>query len=285
MVPDTVSRASQALPVFVTRPEPQASAWCRALQVQLDARFVPEALPLIDIGPVTLPAAQARLREVGQDLASYAAAFFVSIPAVRYFMASLPGGVTAWNAAGVRAWAPGRGTWQALHELGVRPDLIDSPPPEAAQFDSETLWPLVRPQLEAARHQGQRVLRVRGADSQAECDPACAGAGRDWLGTRVREEGVALDTVVAYLRQPPVWDPLQRERMALQVQQPSLWVWSSSQALTHLHALLPGQNWQQAVAIVTHPRIGEAAGRMGFGRVVSSRPTVEDVVRSIQSVA
>ena len=222
MVPDTVSRASQALPVFVTRPEPQASAWCRALQVQLDARFVPEALPLIDIGPVTLPAAQARLREVGQDLASYAAAFFVSIPAVRYFMASLPGGVTAWNAAGVRAWAPGRGTWQALHELGVCPDLIDSPPPEAAQFDSETLWPLVRPQLEAARHQRQRVLRVRGADSQAECDPACAGAGRDWLGARVREEGVALDTVVAYLRQPPVWDPLQRERMALQVQQPSL---------------------------------------------------------------
>ena len=63
----------------------------------------------------------------------------------------------------------------------------------------------------------------------------------------------------------------------------SLWLLSSSQALEHLCAALPGQDWRQARALATHPRIAQAARNAGFGEVRECRPALADVAASIES--
>ena len=55
---------------------------------------------------------------------------------------------------------------------GVPLDCIDSPAPDATQFDSESLWQQVATQVRA----GDRILIVRGCSEGAEPGP---GIGRD----------------------------------------------------------------------------------------------------------
>jgi uroporphyrinogen-III synthase len=66
-----------------------------------------------------------------------------------------------------------------------------------------------------------------------------------------------------------------------------VWLLSSSEAAGHLLGLAPQADWSGAVAIATHPRIAQAAGVLGFGRVDVVAPTPQAVqawvTRSIQS--
>ena len=55
------------------------------------------------------------------------------------------------------------------------------------------------------------------------------------------------------------------------------------QAVRALRAALPGQSWAQARALATHPRIAAAARKAGFGLVCESRPTLPDVLASLNS--
>jgi uroporphyrinogen-III synthase len=64
-----------------------------------------------------------------------------------------------------------------------------------------------------------------------------------------------------------------------------VWLFSSSEAVANLRALLPDQSWQQARAVATHPRIAQAARDAGFAVVCESRPALADVVASIESFA
>jgi uroporphyrinogen-III synthase len=48
--------------------------------------------------------------------------------------------------------------------------------------------------------------------------------------------------------------------------------------------MLPAQTWESARAVTTHPRIAKAARSAGFGVVWESRPTLDAVVASIESV-
>jgi uroporphyrinogen-III synthase len=66
-----------------------------------------------------------------------------------------------------------------------------------------------------------------------------------------------------------------------------LWLLSSSQALQNLvqHHLpswpgLPRPCWGEAHALVTHPRIAEAAREQGIRHVHPTRPTLEAVVQA-----
>jgi uroporphyrinogen-III synthase len=61
-----------------------------------------------------------------------------------------------------------------------------------------------------------------------------------------------------------------------------VWLFSSAQAVANLGVRLPGQNWAQARALTTHPRIAAAAQKSGFGVVYESRPTLSDVVTALQ---
>jgi uroporphyrinogen-III synthase len=150
---------------------------------------------------------------------------------------------------------------------------IDAPAPDAAQFDSETLWASVQGQVRA----GDRLLLVRGGDSEGR------GQGRDWLVQQLVAAGVRVDTVVAYTRQAPHWSDSQRAGAAQAASDGSLWLFSSSEAAHHLALLLPGQDWSRARAIATHPRIAAAVQALGFGEVRAARPAFEDVLASIES--
>ena len=257
---------SPATRVLVTRPAAEAARWV----AQLQALGAPaQALPLIDIAPVADPAP---LRAAWQQLGDYAALMFVSSNAVQHFMAARPaeaGAPATWP----RAWAPGPGTARALQQAGWPAERIDTPAPDAAQFDSETLWPQIAAQVQP----GVRVLMVRGADAEGQ------GAGRHWLADQVSAAGGQVEWLSTYRRLPPVWDEATRTQAQIAASDGSLWLFSSSEAIHNLRALLPDQDWRAARALATHPRIAATARQQGWGQVAESRPALDAVWASIKS--
>ena len=135
---------------------------------------------------------------------------------------------------------------------------------------------------------GRRVLIVRGADARG-----CA-AGRDWLSRQLQAVGVAVQFAQSYERHQPQWSAATRGRVLGLVQTgapgvggvskaPPVWVFSSSEAIANLQALMPGHSWAQARAVATHPRIAQSARDAGFGVVCLSRPGLDAVRASIKS--
>ena len=91
--------------------------------------------------------------------------------------------------------------------------------------------------------------------------------------------------ITAYRRLPPRLDAARQARARSAAADGALWLFSSSEAIGNLLQCLPGTDWSAARALVTHPRIGEAARQAGFGAVVDTRPTLEAVAASIESLA
>ena len=226
------------------------------------------ALPLIEIRPSRHP-----LSQTGSELAECPARMFVSAAAVQHFFAARP--PTA--AAPWQAWATGSGTALALRQAGLPARQIVSPPADAPQFDSEALWACVEGSLQAA----SPVAIVRGSDEQGKL------AGRDWLAQQLQQRGVPVRFVAAYERHLPHWTEAQRAlaQRAAEGQPAPVWVFSSSEAVANLQRLLPDQGWQQARAVATHPRIAANVRRAGFGLVCESRPPLEALMASIESMA
>ena len=254
--------------VLVTRPAREAQRWVHELRLH---GFNASALPLIEIGQA--PDEDAVRREWAR-LDRYHAVMFVSGNAVDRFFALRPPSFPNWPREETRAWAPGPGTRDALLRSGLPLASIDQPDAKAKQFDSQALWAQVAGQVKA----DQRALVVRGGDA------AGRGSGRDWLGAQLGKRGVAVDTVVAYCRRPPHWTRAQLEVAQEAAADGSTWLFSSSEAVGNLKQELPDQGWSKARAVATHPRIAQAATDAGFGVVCLSRPTLADVVASIESI-
>ena len=96
--------------------------------------------------------------------------------------------------------------------------------------------------------------------------------------------GVQVETVAAYERSVPVFSTTQAALARQAAQDGSIWLFSSSQAIRHLMLWMPAQDWGRARAVTTHPRIAEAARQAGFAVVWESRPTLDEVAASIESV-
>ena len=264
--------------VIVTRPAREAAHWVEQLAARGHAAT---ALPLIAIGACTDPGARAAIARARAQLDSYRAAMFVSGNAVDYFFEQKePLALTepAPSAIKTRAWAPGPGTLRALLRAGVPLDCIDSPAPDATQFDSESLWQQVAPQVRA----GDRILIVRGCSEGAEPGP---GIGRDWLARQIEQAGATVEFVVAYTRGAPRLTAEQTTLAHAAAGDGSWWLLSSSEALAHLASAAPGLALHTARALATHPRIAQAARAAGFGSVHECRPALDDVVASIESAA
>jgi uroporphyrinogen-III synthase len=239
-------------------------------------------LPLIEIGEPSDAATLKALQEGRQQVFQADAAMFVSGAAVTHFFSGMePTQVASALAAGnapTRFWAPGPSTAAALQHAGVPVDRIDAPAQDAPQFDSETLWPIVAPQLRA----GAQVLIVRGTSSGAPVD-IVAGSGRDWLIRQCLAAGARVEACVAYERRVPVWSYGQQALARAAVGPDAAWLFSSSEALAHLQTLVPQANWLDTFALVTHPRIAQTAHAVGFGHVVTSRPALRDVMLALES--
>ena len=269
--------------ILVTRPQHDAQPWVSALQSR---GWEAHALPLMGIGPCSGEAAQQALAQAQAAALTpghYRAVMFVSGNAVQYFFASNDAQALnhqALLAPDTRAWTPGPGTARALLAAGIAASQIDGPAPDAAQFESETLWQRVHGQVRA----GDRVLIVRGDSPTPESTaPSTQGAGREWLAARLREAGAQVELLAVYQRLLPPWTPEQLELARNAATDGSLWLFSSSEAVANLQQLLPEQSWQQALALTTHARIAAKAQAAGFGKVVQSRPTQDEVFASIES--
>ena len=251
--------------LIVTRPLEQARAWL----AELTAAGVPAcAIPLMDIGPAQDPAAVETARS---GLSAWACLVFVSPNAVSHFFGPEPM-PTPWPPL-TWAAAPGPGTAQALVERGVPPSRILQPPADAAQFDSESLWPV----MACHAWKERPVLIVRGE------------GGREWLGERLKEAGAQVQTLSAYRRRGPLLTPQQQALLQQSLQRPHevVWLFSSSEAMAHLPVLARGQlgsreavaDWAPRVrALTTHPRIQAEAQRLGFVRAALCRPDLSSVV-------
>lgn len=257
--------------VLVTRPQAQAATWVQRLREQgVDAH----AMPLIGIAPAAdVSAVQAAWR----NLDDYRLVMFVSPNAAEQFFAARPAEVN-WP-AGVRAASPGPGTTEALRQSGVPAESLVAPPHDAPQFDSEALWQV----LARDNWQGARVLIVRGGDG-------AVGSGREWLADTLNQNGAEVGFIASYRRVAPTWgdasDAMLRQAVASPAQH--LWLFSSSEAITHLLARLkalqldpPGTAWS---ACATHPRIAKSAQSAGFSRVSSSASAFDDVLACIAAV-
>ena len=263
--------------VVVTRPASDAATWVAALDAVGHSAL---SLPLIDIAAVP------HCDPIDQAWAQWPhwqAVMCVSAQAVRFFFARQPQGLQL-GLHPTRCWATGPGTRKALLQAGVPPNLIDSPPDTAGQFDSEALWQgvtsSVRPWVP--------VLIVRGTESHS-AEPQIAvehtGVGRDWLSQQLLAARVPVHYVVVYQRHAPAWTPAQSAQAALAASDGSVWLLSSSQAVANLHHSLPQQDWSRARCIATHARIAQAAHDLGFAEVRLSRPVLADVVASLESLA
>lgn len=261
--------------VLITRPAPEAQRWAQALAQH---GLAAQALPLIDIAPEPMTGALAQARA---QLGQYHAAMFVSGNAVRAFLQQKAAqqktafalDTCDFFAIETRAWSPGPGTTAALRAAGWPAARIDAPAPDAPQFDSEALWAQVQPQARP----GLRVLMVRGGNASGQ------PAGRDWLAERLRDAGVALTQAVAYRRLPPRWGAAQAALAAQAAADGSVWLLSSAEAVANLRHALPGLDCSRAHALVTHPRIAQAAHAAGFGRVSQTQPSLAAVAQALAS--
>lgn len=265
--------------LIVTRPQREAQRWVQSLST---AGYEALALPLIALAPA---ADQAALHSVWQRLDDYVALMFVSGNAVDHFFAAKPPQALCFSsqsAIKTRAWATGPGTTAALLRAGVDASMIDAPAADAEQFDSEALWQVVGAQLRP----GERVLIVRGSDASGggAAQGVANGVGREWFANRVTEAGASVDFVVAYQRGLPQLAPDDLLTARQAAADGSLWLFSSTEAIANLLALLPQQDWAQARAVATHGRIAAAARAAGFGVVCESRPTLSHLVASIESL-
>lgn len=252
---------TQRLAVLVTRPTAQAAEWVARLRREgLDAH----ALPLLAI---EARSGDPALRAAWTDLPGFALVMFVSPNAVTSFFVAKPH-EAAWPEA-LRAAATGLGSVDALVAAGVARERCIAP--TRAPFDSKALWALLR----GEDWKGRRVLVVRGS------------GGRDEFGDAMRGAGANVAYVEAYARTLPAWSTTERATATAARLTPERHVWllTSAEAMGHLPTLLPDADWSRAMAITTHPRIAEAAHRLGFGRVVESSPQVQDVVRSMRYLA
>ena len=249
--------------VVLTRPAQDAARWTSGLASRGHDVI---GLPLIDIVPLATTQA---LREAWAALHDYQAAMFVSANAVLHFRAAGDG---PWPRS-TQAWATGPGTAAALRDAQVPDALLLQPAADAAQLDSEALWHRVGPQV----RRDWRVLVVRGAGQDG------GAAGRDWLVRELQSVGASVDQLPAYERTCPHWSDAERATARRAAGDGSVWVFSSSQAIANLQALLPGQDWSSARALATHPRIAQAARDAGFGVARLARGDLDAVARALES--
>lgn len=280
--PGAQADAASAVPrmprIVITRPEPDATRWVQALR---ERGWSAEAWPLLRIGEPQGAAEREQLARWREAWPTQDALMFVSAAAVQRFFAE----PVAPGPGHTRFWAPGPGTARALSDalwtLGIGSERIDAPPRDAAQFDSEHLWPVVAAQLAP----GCRVLVVRGASDGGEggSEGGLPGKGREWLIERCRAAGAEVQACVAYQRERVVPVGADLDRLRALAGDDHVWVLSSSEALQSLQGLWPAG--ARAVALATHPRIAQAARDLGFAEVITARPALADVVRALESRA
>jgi uroporphyrinogen-III synthase len=221
----------------VTRPREQAAQLAQSIE-QAGGRII--LFPLLEISPIADPQP---LRALLARLGEFDLAIFISPNAVRY-------GMEAIHASGglppsLKIATVGQGSAKVLHDLGVSNIIAPQ-----GRSDSEAL--LALPELQNVN--GWRVVIFRG------------DGGRELLGDTLKARGAALEYAACYQRAKP-----QQDAGALLAAAPQAITVTSSEALGYLWDMLDGAAKQRIASVplfVPHPRIAEAAQRLGWREVV-----------------
>jgi uroporphyrinogen-III synthase len=276
--------------VVLTRPQPESHTWIQQLCA---SGFNAVNWPLIDIIGHT---EQNKLDELLGTLPQFKALMFVSSSAVEHFMSHDALKRILINSE-TACWATGPGSAQTLMRLGIKPARIITPNPDAKQFDSKHLWLEIKDTV----HPEDQILFVKGLDQDAELESGLmissskaphvlqtlsdfAPSGSNWLIHKLQDMGLTVQCLHVYARTSPVWSDSQKALAKETLKNQSVWVFSSSIAIENLTLLLPDQDWSNARAIATHERIAEKAKQLGWGVVLTSRPTPNDVLTLLKSI-
>ncbi|MFB1017545.1 MAG: uroporphyrinogen-III synthase [Burkholderiaceae bacterium] len=276
--------------------------WLQALQA---ADFDVLTLPLIAIeSQADSPAVWAEWSGLQRN----SAVMFVSANAVRHWFAGSLAYSQKWLDAmqqpvyqGPRCWVPGPGTASALLQLGVPLHLIDQPRADAAQFDSEALWQVVRPQLALLQQRdvqtpaSSRVLVVRGQTHGAVDNanntnkPNETGQGRNWLAYQCKTMGMTVAHIAVYERVVPAYDGAVQRLLNQAAAAPhAIWLASSAQGWRNLEQLIAlwggGDVLHQQRVLATHPTIADSVRALGWNQVVACRSALHDVLRALVSM-
>jgi uroporphyrinogen-III synthase len=276
--------------------------WLQALQA---ADFDVLTLPLIAIeSRADSPAVWAEWSGLQRN----SAVMFVSANAVRHWFAGSLAYSQKWLDAmqqpvyqGPRCWVPGPGTASALLQLGVPLHLIDQPRADAAQFDSEALWQVVRPQLALLQQRdvqtpaSSRVLVVRGQTHGAVDNanntnkPNETGQGRNWLAYQCKTMGMTVAHIAVYERVVPAYDGAVQRLLNQAAAAPhAIWLASSAQGWRNLEQLIElwggGDVLHQQRVLATHPTIADSVRALGWNQVVACRSALHDVLRALVSM-
>ncbi len=158
-------------------------------------------------------------------------------------------------------WATGPSTAAALAKIGVAESNLACPSGQRPQFDSEALWAVVEPQVQAwPRPASVWIIRGRDADGQV---------GRPWLAQQLLAAGVDVTTHVVYERRLV---PMSQEACDLaraSFARGDAWIFANGQVLSHLMdcvVFTPSQLANVRV-LTTHPSIASLARDWGLVRV------------------
>ncbi len=236
------------LTFVITRPYSQAVASAAWLE-SLGARVI--LCPVLAIEPI--PDAIIDENFVRLDLATASAIIFVSANAAEYGVAAIQarGGFPV----GASIFAIGNATAEKLGTAG----LINVQLPDAGN-DSEAL--LALPALENVR--GQKIVIVRGVSE---------AGGRAHLQTTLRERGAHVAMLECYVRRSIRADDESRTRLKEALLHHKIHAFSvlSVETLESLIANLADENvaegLHECMMLVPHPRVAEAALKMGFAKV------------------
>jgi uroporphyrinogen-III synthase len=94
---------------------------------------------------------------------------------------------------------------------------------------------------------------------------------------------VGVDFVGVYERRAPAWTPAQLALATQALTDGSIWLFSSSEAVMHLSNRFSADALAPAQALSTHARIAQATRAAGFVHIQQCRPSLEDVVASLES--
>jgi uroporphyrinogen-III synthase len=126
--------------------------------------------------------------------------------------------------------------------------------------------------LDDAGIEAGRVLMLRAA------------TGRDWLGDRLDERGAQVETVAVYDRRAHAVTEQERARLMQMGGQPIDSVFSSSEAVESVRAMMPAAIWpflQRGTAVASHTRIAQRLADAGFGNVVVTPLQAEAILAAL----
>lgn len=230
--------------IVITRPVGTAAAMARRVRAQ---GGVPLLLPGLALRAPDDPAQARRELDAAQREADLL--LFVSPAAVRFAAALAP------LHSGAQVLAVGQGTARALARHGIATEV-------PTRQDSEGLLALP-------------TLRQLDGTSIALIG---AAGGRDLLPAQLRARGAQLREVWVYRRVAPRLDRRHLDALATLPASARV-LFSSAQALDHLHVLLPPPAWARlsaATAVVSSQRLAEAARAAGFRRVRQASSALSD---------